>query len=154
MTSMKYRAKATSDFEKTVQKIEGTMLEDARKIYTGKVIKEAYNPKNVGEIKDANGIGRITGPCGDTIRIYLKVENEKIIDSKFLTDGCGATIACGSVITELVKGKKIEEALRIESDELISIFGGLPEDNLHCPVLAVNTLRTAINDYKSRVGWR
>lgn len=129
------------------KKIEEEILKDAERMYSERTIDEAYHPKNVGKIQDANGIGKVTGPCGDTMQIYLKIVNNKIIDSKFLTDGCGTTIACGSVITELVKNKTTREASKVESESIISILGGLPKENLHCSALAVNTLKVAIDDY-------
>ncbi|MHC1635559.1 MAG: iron-sulfur cluster assembly scaffold protein [Candidatus Methanospirareceae archaeon] len=140
-----------SKLDDFVREVEEALLEDARKIYTERTIEEAFNPKNVGEIKDADGAARITGPCGDTMQIHLKVEGGRIKDCKFLTDGCGATIACGSVITEIVKGKTIEEALGMDENDILEVLGGLPEENLHCPVLAINTLRAAIEDYRRRV---
>jgi nitrogen fixation NifU-like protein len=138
------------NFDDVIKGIEEAILADAREIYTERVIKEAYNPRNVGEIENADGISKVTGPCGDMMQIHIRVENGKITDSKFLTDGCGPTIACGSMITELVKGKTIEEASKIDDNDLLSIFDGLPDEHLHCPVLAVNTLRAAIEDYNSR----
>ncbi|MDY6959778.1 MAG: iron-sulfur cluster assembly scaffold protein, partial [Halobacteriota archaeon] len=108
-----------SDLDKFVEKIQEEILEEDRKIYSKKALNHAYNPKNVGKIKDAAGIGKFTGPCGDTMHIYLEIINKRIIDARFLTDGCGATAACGSVITELVKQKSIEDALMIESDEIL-----------------------------------
>ncbi len=137
------------DLDAFVEKIEAKILEEEKEIYTERTLKEANDPKNLGEIKDANGFGKVTGPCGDTMQIYLKIEfqDDKITDSKFLTDGCGSSIACGSVITELVKGKSIEEALKIEDKDILSILGGLPKENLHCSVLAADTLRAAIEYY-------
>lgn len=139
-----------TDFDQVVKDIQKAILEDAREIYSKKTIEEALNPKNVGEIEHADGMAEFPGVCGDTMWIYLKIENNKIIDSKFITDGCGATIACGSVITEIVKGKTIGEAMDMEGEELMSILGELPEEHLHCPVLAVSTLKKAIGDYKSK----
>lgn len=145
----KARKSKLDDF---VREAEETLLEDAKKVYTEKTIEEAYNPKNVGEIKNADGAARITGPCGDTMQIHLRVNEDRIVDSKFLTDGCGATIACGSVITEMVRGRTIEEALKIDEKDILNILGELPEEHLHCPVLAINTLRAAIEDYNFNEG--
>ena len=139
-----------TNLDKLVDKIQRSILEDERKIYSDTVRDHAYNPRNVGEIKDAKGFSIITGPCGDTMQIYLNIKGSEIIDCKFLTDGCGASVACGSVTTELVKGKTVKEASKIKSDKIMSILGGLPEDNVHCTVLAENTLRAAIDDYNSR----
>lgn len=139
-----------TNLDKVVNKIQDSILEEESKIFSETVRDHAYNPRNVGKIEDAEGVGIITGPCGDTMQIYLKFEDEKIVDSKFLTDGCGASVACGSITTELVKGKTVKEASRIKSDMILSLLGGLPEDNVHCTVLAENTLRAAIDDYYSR----
>jgi nitrogen fixation NifU-like protein len=140
----------TSDFDELVKKMEEEILEEARGIYTEKTLEEAYNPKNVGELETPSGAARVTGPCGDTLQIHIKVEENKIVDCKFITDGCGASMACGSVVTELVKGKTIEEALTVDEKDVLSVLGGLPEENIHCSVLAVDTLRAALEDYKSK----
>jgi len=140
----------TSDFDEFVKNMEEEILEEARGIYTEKTLEEAYNPKNVGALETPSGAARVTGPCGDTLQMHIKVEENKIVDCKFITDGCGASMACGSVITELVKGKTIEEAFRIGNRDILSILGGLPEENIHCSVLAVDTLRAALEDYKSK----
>jgi nitrogen fixation NifU-like protein len=139
------------DFNSIVKDIEEAMLDAARKIFSKRVLEEAYNPKNVGEIENPDGYASITGPCGDTMQIYLRVAGNKIANCKFLTDGCGATIACGSVITELVKGKTIDEILEITDKDLLTIMGGLPEEYLHCPVLTVKTLRAAIKNYMNNM---
>jgi len=140
----------TSDFDELTKKMEEEILEEAREIYTEKTLEEAYNPKNVGELETPSGAARVTGPCGDTLQMHIKVKENKIVDCKFITDGCGASMACGSVVTELVKGKTIEEALTVENKDVLSVLGGLPEENIHCSVLAVDTLRAALEDYKSK----
>jgi NifU homolog involved in Fe-S cluster formation len=145
-----------TDLNAFVEEIEAKILEEEREIYTERTLKEANDPKNLGEIKGANGFGKVTGPCGDTMQICLKIEDDKITGSKFLTDGCGSSIACGSVITELVKSKSIEEALKVGDKDILSVLGGLPEENLHCSVLAADTLRAAIEDYidKGKGGYK
>ncbi|MDI6885518.1 MAG: iron-sulfur cluster assembly scaffold protein [archaeon] len=139
-----------SGLEELIASIEETISKEESEIYTEKTLEEAYNPKNVGELKNPDGVARITGPCGDTMQMHIRVYGDKIMDSKFITDGCGASIACGSVVTEMVKGKTIEEAINVEDKDILSILGGLPEENLHCPVLAVNTLRAALEDYNNK----
>jgi nitrogen fixation NifU-like protein len=146
--SLKMEKEAFSNFDELVASIEETIQKEEREIYTERTLKEAYNPKNVGELKNPDGIARITGPCGDTVQIHLEVKVDMITDSKFITDGCGASTACGSVITELAKGKTVEEALTIKDKDVLSILGGLPEDNIHCALLAANTLKAALEDYK------
>ncbi|MFZ2070255.1 MAG: iron-sulfur cluster assembly scaffold protein [Halobacteriota archaeon] len=137
-----------SGLDELVASIEETISKEESEIYTEKTIEEAYNPKNAGELINPDGAARITGPCGDTMQIHIKVEGDRIMNSKFITDGCGASIACGSVVTEMVKDKTIEEAFKVEDKDILSILGRLPEESLHCPVLAVNTLRAALEDYK------
>ena len=95
-------------------------------------------------------MAKITGPCGDTVEIYLKVENGTINQVSFMTDGCGATIACGSMITKMVKGRKITEVSNITEEDLTKALDGLPEDNEHCAKLLVNTMKVAVLDYKKK----
>jgi len=136
------------DIDELAKRLETQVLEDARGVFSETVIEYAYNPRNVGEISDADGVGRITGTCGDTVQIQIRVENERIRESGFLTDGCGTSIACGSMLTEMITDKTIEEALLITSDDLLRSLDGLPEESVHCSVLAVNVLRDAIADYR------
>ena len=106
------------------------------------------NPRNIGEIPDADGIGNVGNPvCGDIMRLYIKVENDRISDAKFKTFGCGAAIATSSMVTELVKHKTIEEALRISNRAVAEALGGLPPIKMHCSVLAEEALKSAIDDY-------
>ena len=139
-----------TDFDNLVDKIQASILEEESKVFSDTVRDHACNPRNVGKIEDADGVSVIKGPCGDTMQIYLSIKNSKIIDCKFLTDGCGASVACGSITTELVKDKTVKEASKIKSDMILSLLGGLPEDNTHCTVLEENNLRAAIDDYNSR----
>jgi len=127
--------------------IEEPFIEEMRRIYSEKVIDHALNPRNLGEFKDADGFGRVTGPCGDTVQICLKVKDSRIADAALMIDGCAATIACGSMTTELIKGKTIAEALRITQDDIFYSLDGLPESNAHCALLAANTLKKALEDY-------
>ncbi len=135
------------DIDELAEKLENSVLEDAREVFSETVIEYTYNPRNVGEISDADGVGRVTGTCGDTVQIQIRVENGRIRESRFLTDGCGTSIACGSMLTEMIGDKTIEEALVITSDDLLRSLDGLPEEYVHCTVLAVDTLHAAINDY-------
>lgn len=119
--------------------------------YSEKVMEHVLHPRNVGEIADADGIGSVGNPvCGDIMKLYIKVENGKIIDVKFKTFGCGAAIATSSMITELVKDKSIEEALEISNKVVVQSLGGLPSIKMHCSVLAEEALKSAIEDYKKR----
>lgn len=121
-------------------------LADARQVYSDTVIDQAMNPRNVGDMPDADGFARVTGPCGDTMEIWLKVKNGNI-DATFLTDGCGPSIASGSMVTEMAKGKSITEAQKITQRNVLDALGGLPEASEHCALLATNTLKAAIRDY-------
>lgn len=145
-----------SDFDVLLENLQQEILKEEQEIYTERTLKEAYNPKNVGELKNPGGAARVTGPCGDTMQIHLKVKvkvnvkedlSDKIVDCKFITDGCGASVACGSVITELVKGKTIEEASMLTPESILVVLGGLPEENIHCAALAIDTLKAAIVNY-------
>jgi nitrogen fixation NifU-like protein len=121
--------------------------------YSEKVMDHFLNPRNVGEIPDADGIGNIGNPvCGDIMRLYIKVENGKIADAKFKTFGCGAAIATSSMVTELVKGKTIDEALKISNKAVAEALGGLPAVKMHCSVLAEEALKAAVEDYKKKHG--
>ncbi len=143
-----------NDLDGLVGEIEGEIRKEEEEIYTEKTLEEAYNPKNVGELREPSAAAKVTGPCGDTVQIHLKVEGDIISDSKFISDGCGPSIACGSVVTELVKGKTIEEASKLTADDVLAILGDLPEANLHCPVLAINTLKAALEDYRNTRSFR
>ncbi|MFA5388564.1 MAG: Fe-S cluster assembly scaffold protein NifU [Candidatus Omnitrophota bacterium] len=119
--------------------------------YSEKVMDHFKNPRNVGEIPDADGIGNVGNPvCGDIMRLYIKVEDEKIVDAKFKTFGCGAAIATSSMVTELVKGKTIDEALKVSNRAVAEALGGLPKIKMHCSVLAEEALKSAIDDYLKR----
>lgn len=121
--------------------------------YNDKVIEHYSNPRNVGEIPDANGIGEVGNPvCGDIMKMYLKIENGIIKDVKFKTFGCGAAIATSSVSTELIKGKTIDEALKLTNKEVVDELGGLPPVKLHCSVLAEEAIKSAIADYLRKEG--
>jgi len=119
--------------------------------YTEKVIQTFMNPKNVGKIDDADGMGKVGNPqCGDIMQIFIKVKDNIITDIKFLTLGCAAAIATSSITTEMVKGKTIDEALKITNKDVMSALGGLPPEKLHCSVLAEQGIRAAIEDYLSK----
>ena len=119
--------------------------------YSEKVMEHFSNPRNVGEIENADGIGKVGNPvCGDIMNLYIKVENNVITDAKFKTFGCGAAIATSSMVTELVKGKTIDEALAISNSAVAEALGGLPPIKMHCSVLAEEALRSAIEDYMKR----
>lgn len=122
-------------------------------VYSEKVMDHFTNPRNCGDIPDANGIGNVGNAiCGDVLRLYIKVENNIIVDAKFKTFGCAAAIATSSMVTELVKGKTIEEALEISNRAVAEALGGLPPVKMHCSLLAEQALRSALADYYKRQG--
>jgi nitrogen fixation NifU-like protein len=119
--------------------------------YSTKVMEHFANPHNVGEIPDADGIGKVGNPvCGDIMNMYIKVQDNVITDVKFKTFGCGAAIATSSMATDLIKGKTIDEALKLTNDAVAEALGGLPKVKMHCSVLAEQAVRGAIDDYLRR----
>ena len=117
-------------------------------MYSEKVMDHFMNPRNVGEIPDADGVGTVGNPvCGDLMTVYIKVEDNRLKDVKFKTFGCGAAIATSSMTTELAKGKTIEEALKISRGDVADSLGGLPAIKMHCSNLAADALHAAIKDY-------
>jgi nitrogen fixation NifU-like protein len=135
----------TSAWEQFEELIKAQM----RKIYSETVIDHAMNPRNLGDMEDADGFARVTGPCGDTMEIWLRAKNGNITDATFLTDGCGTSLASGSMVTEMAKGENITEALKISQQDVLHALGGLPEESQHCAHLAANTLKEAIQNYRS-----
>lgn len=120
-------------------------------MYSDKVMDHFTNPRNVGEIEDASGIGNVGNPvCGDIMKVFIKVEDNVITDIKFKTFGCGAAIATSSMVTEMAKGKTIEEALKISRNDVAEELDGLPPQKMHCSNLAADALHEAIQDYKSK----
>ncbi len=129
------------------------MARDFQSQYSTKVMEYFLNPRNVGEIEDPSGVGNVGNPtCGDIMRLFIKVEDGIITDAKFMTFGCGAAIASSSMVTEIVKGKTIEEALQITNRTVTEALGGLPSIKMHCSVLSEQALQSAINDYYQRQG--
>ena len=122
-------------------------------IYSEKVMDHFTNPRNVGEIADADGVGEVgNAKCGDIMKMYIKVDNGVISDVKFKTFGCGAAIATSSMATELIKGKTIDEALKLTNRAVVEALEGLPPAKLHCSVLAEQAMKSAIADYYKRQG--
>ncbi len=122
-------------------------------MYSEKVLDHFENPRNVGEIKDANAVGVVgNAKCGDIMKIYMDIENDTIKDVKFKTFGCGAAIATSSMATEMVKGKTIKEALELTNKAVMEALDGLPPEKIHCSVLAEEAIHSAIEDYQKRSG--
>ena len=120
-------------------------------LYNETVMDHFHNPRNVGVIEDADGVGEVGNPkCGDIMKIYLKIENDVITDIKFETFGCGSAIASSSIATEMVKGRTVEQALQLTNKEVVDALGGLPAYKLHCSVLAEQAIQAAVKDYFDR----
>ncbi|MBQ9103706.1 MAG: Fe-S cluster assembly scaffold protein NifU [Clostridia bacterium] len=120
-------------------------------MYSEKVMEAFANPKNVGEIENPDGVGRVgNASCGDIMEIQLRIENDIITDAKFRTFGCAAAIATSSTATEMVKGMTVDEALKLTNAKVVECLGGLPAQKIHCSVLAEEAIKKAIEDYKSK----
>lgn len=120
-------------------------------LYSEKVMDHFTNPRNVGEIEDADGIGEVgNAKCGDIMKMFLKINNGVITDIKFKTFGCGAAVATSSMATEMIKGQKLEDALKLTNKAVVEALDGLPDSKLHCSVLAEQALKAAISDYYKR----
>ncbi len=134
--------------------ISGSMILDndaeLKRKNTEKFIKESYDPQNVGRMSDPDGFGEITGSCGDTMEFYVKAKGNIIEDVQFYTDGCGTTIACGSITTQMAKGKDIGQAIEISDQDVIKELGDLPEDHHHCAKLSADTLKKALTNYLTK----
>jgi len=135
------------EFDDAFKELEESVMEDMRRVYSERVIDHFLNPRNLGEIQTPDGFGEVTGPCGDTMKVYLRVNNGRVTNATFWTDGCGPSIASGSMVTDLAKGKSVAEAQRITRGDVLNALGGLPEESLHCALLAANTLKEAIKDH-------
>jgi len=123
-------------------------MPDVWSLYSKKVMEHFKNPRNVGEMENPDGVGHVGNPvCGDIMELYIKVKGSIIVDAKFKTFGCGAAIATSSIVTEMVKGKRIEEALKISNKAVAEALDGLPAAKMHCSVLAEEALKSAIDDY-------
>jgi len=137
----------SNDFQRTADELQASIMESARKIYSEKVIERWLNPRNLGKIRNPDGFAKIKGPCGDTMQISFKLKDGRLSKIKFVTDGCASSIAAGSMATELAQGKKIEEAAEISQQMILEGLKGLPEESVHCALLASNTLKQAVNNY-------
>lgn len=126
---------------------ENNITDDMLNTYTDTVIDHAMNPRNAGSIPNADGFACVTGPCGDTMEIWLSIRDGRIRNATFWTDGCGTSIAAGSMATEMAKGKGISKGFQITQDDILNGLDGLPVESAHCALLAANTLREAIRDY-------
>lgn len=137
----------SEDFDKAMDELQASIIEDARKIYSEEVIQRWLNPTYMGEMENPQGYGKVTGICGDTVQIFLKVDNSMITNARFITDGCATTIAAGCMACELAIGRPLREAFKITKDTILKHLGGLPEESIHCALLASDTLKAALTDY-------
>jgi nitrogen fixation NifU-like protein len=120
-------------------------------MYNETVLDHYNNPRNLGEIEDADGVGiYMSEYCGDITKFWIRVSGGRITDARYRTQGCAAVIACGSVLTELVRGMTVEEALRLTKDDIVSALNGLPEQKIHCSVLADDSMKDAVRDYLAK----
>jgi len=134
-----------SDLEIFAHELQAQIMEKIRKQYSEVVIDHWQNPRNFRKIENPDGYAKVTGPCGDTMEMFIKMRNEKISECGFQTDGCASSIVCGSVATELVQNKPFTQALGVIcADEILKILGGLPESDVHCAQLAAETMRRAL----------
>lgn len=120
-------------------------------MYNAKVLETFANPKNVGEIENASGVGTVgNASCGDIMQVFLKIEDDKIVDAKFKTFGCAAAIASSDTACEMIKGKSLEDALKIKNSDVVETLEGLPPQKIHCSVLAEEAIAEAIKDYRAK----
>lgn len=140
-----------NEAEKVFNKLHSMLMGEREEIYSDKVIALAYEPLNVGRVKKPDAESKVQGNCGDQMEISFKVEKDIISEIRFLTDGCGATLACGSAITELAKGMTPYQASKIYPQNVVAYLDGLPSSHLHCSVLAVNAMQNALKNYKERI---
>jgi len=140
-----------SDFDSFVAELQKEIDEQTRALYSARVIKEAYEPSNVGRMPDADARGLVHGWCGDTMEVFLRLDGTIIRQATFMTDGCGPTLACGSILTTMVQGMSMDEAGAILPEDLIAALDGLPEESQHCAELAASTLQNAIFNWRGKV---
>jgi nitrogen fixation NifU-like protein len=130
-----------------IDEIQQMILDDAREVFSETVLDHAMNPRNVGIMQDSDCFGSFTGSCGDSMQVWLKVKDDVISGISFMTDGCGTSIASGSMMTEMAKGKSIADAQSISPGDILVALEGLPEESEHCALLSATTLKAAITDY-------
>lgn len=138
----------TSDFDRMVEELQQQIIEQARAVYSDKVVEEFYNPRNLGRMPEPDARGIVHGWCGDTMEIYLRLNGKRIQEATFMTDGCGPSVACGSMLTRLMQGMSLEEVGQIKPEDLLAALDGLPEESVHCAELAVSTLQEAILNWR------
>lgn len=141
-----------NELEETIKQLQKKIEYDEEQTYSKTVIREYRNPTYFGVLRQPDAVGILKGPCGDTMKIYLKIKAGKIKDARFWTDGCGATIASGNMLMKMIKGKSLPEATSITDTKLIKSLERLPREHHHCALLAVNTLHKANQNYQHSKG--
>jgi len=134
-----------ASFDRVVADLQRQISEQEEALYSSRVLEEARHPRNLGMMLDPDGHAALSGPCGDTMEIFLRLNGAQIELAAFMTDGCAPTVACGSMLTTMVRGKTLEQAAAIDAGDLIIALDGLPPEHMHCATLAVSTLREAIS---------
>ena len=142
---MTERAEA-NELDRWVAAVQQALLERERAMYSATVLAEARQPHNMGVMETFDGYGLVTGPCGDTMEFFLQLDGDRVARATFMTDGCGPTVACGSMLSRMVEGKSLATGAAIEAADVIIALDGLPPEHIHCATLAVETLQQAIAD--------
>ena len=137
----------SSDFDRFADELDKAVMDEMRRDYSEKVVELFLNPINMGRIENADGYGKVTGSCGDTMEIFIRIKDDLIVDARFITDGCGTSMVCGCTVTELAKNKHINEAGKINAEKVLLELGGLPEADQHSARLAADTLSKAVTTY-------
>ena len=146
-----------ADLEKFARQLQEQIMEQIRKIYSEAVIDHWQNPRNLSKMENPDGYAKVKGSCGDTMEMFIRMKDERIVECTFQTDGCGTTIACGSIASEVAQNKTFTQGLAlISTDEILKRLGGLPESDVHCAQLASETLRRALADYlyQKKTPWK
>ncbi len=133
-----------------LKELQDKIYDETVRDYGEKAFERWLNPSHMHPMEDPDGYGRIKGPCGDTMEIFLRFDKGRVVEASFLTDGCGPSMICGSLAAELASGKEPDEIEKITDKTILETIGGLPEDDQHCALLAANTLREAIDNYAKR----
>ncbi|MBN1280500.1 MAG: iron-sulfur cluster assembly scaffold protein [Candidatus Thermoplasmatota archaeon] len=138
------------EFDTMLKDLQNTIEEDERQTYSPVVLREYRNPTYFGVLQHPDSVGEIKGPCGDTMRITVNIRDGKIQDARFWTDGCGATLASGNMLLKMIKGKTLQQATAVTPQQLLDALEGLPSEHIHCTVLAVTTLKKALEQYQKK----
>ena len=133
-----------TDFDRVVDELQRQIIEQERAVYSAKVIEEAHHPNHFGRLDEPDAYAMRAGECGDMMEFYLRLDEGRVEEVKFVTDGCGPSVACGNMLSRMVDGKSLEEAGGVRPEDLIVALDGLPEESVHCAALAVETLRAAL----------